>query len=320
MNEKRDFYRNNDSGKMFLICLLAPFLLSLVFSMIAGRIADSQGVETSVITSNLVYTIIYTLCTSGLYIAIYFIYNKVNKVSFKAINLNFKMSWKTYLLLIGIGLISIFGLNYFVSATDNLLELMGYPVQQGLPIVNPTSFPLYLLAVLLMAILPSIYEELIFRGVVLQGLRSRFSDWGAIFLSGLMFALMHGNLQQFIYPFILGSIMGWLVVRTGSLVSSMLVHFINNFLVVTFSFIENVTGFSLALPNTWWFYLLAFGLLFLTVGILWLVEKYYFKRKSAKEVEKTSQKTSIYVYLSLAISAFMLLVVTVIGFVTSNLA
>ena len=81
-----------------------------------------------------------------------------------------------------------------------------------------------------------------------------------------------------------------------------------------------MTGFSLSIPNTWWFYLLAFGLLFVTFGLLWLIEKYYFKRKNTKDVEKTSQKTSIYVYLSLAISAFMLIVVTIIDFVSKSVS
>ncbi len=315
--EKREFYRNDDSGKMFLICLLAPFLMALLFSMIAGKIAEVQGVEAGEITSSLAYTIIYSLCTCVLYLAIFFIYNKFAKVSFKAVNLKFKMPWRTYLILIAVGIISLFGINYFIGATDNFLSLIGFPVQEGLPLVNPTTFPLYLLAILLMAVIPAICEELLFRGVILQGLRSRFGDWASIALSALMFALMHGNLQQFVYPFILGGIMGWLVLRTGSLVSSMLVHFINNFLVVTFAFIQNLTGFSLALPNTWWFYLIAFGLLFVTFGVLWLIEKFYFKRKSAKDVERTSQKTSIYVYLSLGISAFMLTIVTILQFVSN---
>lgn len=316
----RNFYRNDDSGKMFLICLIAPFLLSLLFSTIAGAIADNQGVEPTAITSSLGYVTAYSLITFALYIVIFFLYNKINKVSFKAINLNFKMPWHTYLIAIIIGVISLLGINYFIGATDNFLKLIGYPIAEGLPLVNPTSFPLYLLAILIMALLPAIYEELMFRGVVLHGLRSRFSDWGAILLSGLMFALMHGNLQQLIYPFILGAIMGWIVLRTGSLVSSIIVHFVNNFLVVTFAFIENMTGFSLSLPNTWWFYLVAFGLLFVTFGILYFVEKRYFKRKTTNLQERSSQKTSIYVYLSIAVSVMMFLIVTIVNFVSNGLA
>ena len=317
--EKRLFYRNDDSGKMFLICLIAPFVMSLLFSMIAGTIADRQGGEATQITSSLLYVCIYSICICALYIGIFFAYNKINKVSFKAVNLKFKMPWHTYLILIAVGVLSLLGINYFIGATDNFLSLIGFPITEGLPMVNPTSFPLYLLALLLMAFIPAVCEELLFRGVILHGLRDRFGTWSSIALSALMFALMHGNLQQFVYPFILGGIMGWLVTKTGSLFSSMIVHFINNFLVVTFAYIQNMTGFSLALPDAWWFYLVAFGLLFATFGILWLIEKFYFKGKNAKDVERTSQKTSIYVYLSIGISVLMLVITTILQFV-SNVA
>jgi hypothetical protein len=65
--------------------------------------------------------------------------------------------------------------------------------------------------------------------------------------------------------------------------------------------------------------LVAFGLLFATFGILWLIEKFYFKGKTAKDVERTSQKTSIYVYLSIGISVLMLVITTILQFV-SNVA
>lgn len=317
--EKRNIYRNDDSGKVFLFCLLAYFLFSLFISMIAGKITEARDVEVDVITSSVGYVVASYVGLFAVYVLTIFGYNKINKISFKAVNLKFKMPWKTYLILIAVGVVSLLGVNYFITATDNFLELIGYPIKESLPVINPTSAPTYLLAILLVAVFPAVYEELIFRGVVLQGLRSRFSDCGAILLSGLLFALMHFNLQQLAYPFILGCVMGWIVIRTGSLVSSMIVHFVNNFLIVTFAFIENMTGFSLELPNTWWFYILAIALLGVTFGILWLVEKCYFKRKSTNLQERTSQKTSIYVYLSLGISAFMFIIITIIGFVSNGI-
>lgn len=310
----RKNYNDNDSGKVFLICLIAPFLLALLFSMIASTIADSNGVKLETITSSLGYTIPYAVCSFLLYIAIYLIYNKFCKIEFSAIKPKFKMNWHTYLIAIAIGVVSLFGLQYFIGAIDNLLEAIGYPLEQGLSVINPTNWGYYFLSILLLAIMPAIGEELLFRGMILHGLRSRFNDVCSVLMSAIMFALMHGNLQQFVYPFLLGVIMGWIVLRTGSLVSSVIVHFTNNFLVVTFSFIQNMTGFSLSLPNTWWFYLIAVALLAVTVGICYLIDRFYFKHKSAEEVEKTSTKTSKFIYISLAVGAFMLLLMTVFSF------
>lgn len=309
----RTFYRDDDSGKVFLICLLIPIIVSLIFSMIAGQIAKQQGVEAIEITSNMWFLTVYALINFLVYISIYLVYNKVSKIEYKAINLKFKMNWHTYLIVVAVGVVSLFGIQYFIGAFDNLLKLIGFPLNSGTTI-NPTDFGTFILATFVLAVLPAIGEEILFRGIVLNGLRSRFSDLGAVLFSALMFALMHGNLQQLLYPFILGSVMGWIVVRTGSLISSMIVHFTNNFLVVMFAYIENVTGFSLALPNTWWFYLIAILLLVVTGAIYFIIDRYYFKHKSKESVEKISSKTSPFIYVSLSVAIVILVLNTIASF------
>lgn len=310
-NVYRKNYNDADSGKVFLICIIAPILLALLFSIIASSLAQSQEVEVEVITSSLAYTIPYTICNFLLYIAIYLVYNKTSKIEFSAIKPKFKMKWHTYLIAIAIGVISLFGIQYFIGAVDNVLEAMGYPLEQGLSIINPTNWGSYFLAIFILAIMPAIGEELMFRGMILQGLRSRFNDVVSVVLSALMFALMHANLQQLVYPFLLGLIMGWIALRTGSIISSIVVHFVNNFLVVTFSFIQNMTGFSLSLAGEWWLYVLAIALLAVTFGICYLIDCFYFKHKSREEREKTSFKTSKFIYISLVVSVFVFLFMTI---------
>ena len=138
------------------------------------------------------------------------------------------MKWHTYLILIAIAVTSLLGIQYFISTIDDFLKLVHFPLQSDLGGLSPTNGWMYILSVIFLAITPALCEELVFRGVILNGLRSRFNDYIAITLSALMFALMHSSLQQLVYPFLMGLIMGWIVVRTGSLVSSMLVHLINN--------------------------------------------------------------------------------------------
>lgn len=309
----RQFYRDDDSGKVFLICLLVPLVISIIFSMIASQIANQQGVEPEEITSNMWFLSIYALVNFMVYLAIYFVYNKICKIEYKAIKMKPKMHWHTYLIVIAIGIISLFGIQYFILSFDNLLEVIGFPLNSGTTI-NPTDFGSFMLATFVLAVLPAIGEEILFRGIVFNGLRSRFFDWGAILLSALMFALMHGNLQQLLYPFILGTVMGWIVMRTGSLISSMIVHFTNNFLVVMFAYIQNVTGFSLALPNTWWFYLVAILLLAVTGAIYFIIDRYYFKHKNKEDVEKISEKTSPFIYVSLAVALVILVLNTIASF------
>ncbi len=84
-----------------------------------------------------------------------------------------------------------------------------------------------LLNLLIFAVLPALLEEMVFRGFVLIGLRP-LGDGAAIVLSALLFGLMHTNLLQLPFAFLLGLMMGWLVIRTGNIWVSVTIHFLNN--------------------------------------------------------------------------------------------
>lgn len=85
---------------------------------------------------------------------------------------------------------------------------------------------------LALVVLPAVCEELAFRGFILSGLRRRFLPWTAIVLSSFLFALYHMNVFQALPTFALGVVLGILVLRTGSLVPSMVFHWIHDTLVL----------------------------------------------------------------------------------------
>jgi len=72
--------------------------------------------------------------------------------------------------------------------------------------------------------LTALGEELLFRGAILGGLRRTFPDRAAIAVSAAMFATIHLSPVAFLHTGALGVLLGWLVVRTGSLWPSILVH------------------------------------------------------------------------------------------------
>jgi len=79
------------------------------------------------------------------------------------------------------------------------------------------------------AILAPILEELVCRGIICRGLLARYKNpWSAIIWSALIFAVMHLNPWQGIPAFLLGVWFGWIYYRTGSLKSTMFLHFVNN--------------------------------------------------------------------------------------------
>ena len=89
----------------------------------------------------------------------------------------------------------------------------------------------FLLLLLVLAVLPAIFEEVIFRGLLFQGLRA-FGTVGSVLLCGGLFSLYHQNPAQTIYQFCCGSAFALVVVRSGSILPTMLSHFLNNALVL----------------------------------------------------------------------------------------
>ncbi len=74
-----------------------------------------------------------------------------------------------------------------------------------------------------------IIEEIIFRGQILVSVRERFGAFVAVVISAVLFALAHFSVpQQLINAFIVGLILGFIYVRTGSLLAVILIHAINN--------------------------------------------------------------------------------------------
>ncbi len=82
------------------------------------------------------------------------------------------------------------------------------------------------------AIIAPIIEEILFRGIVMYGLMKNYRGWYAVFMSGLLFSLFHLNPWQMTYTFFLGLFLGWIVLKTKSLPLSILVHSINNLIVL----------------------------------------------------------------------------------------
>ena len=95
-------------------------------------------------------------------------------------------------------------------------------MQSGLLDIN------FLVATLLIAVVPACVEEFVFRGVLFQTYRKK-RVFSAIILSGFLFGCMHMNLNQFAYAFFMGIYAAFLVEATGSIFSSILAHFTLNF-------------------------------------------------------------------------------------------
>lgn len=84
-----------------------------------------------------------------------------------------------------------------------------------------------LMSLALVGLVPCILEESVYRGVFFQSYR-KANPLKAIFISGLLFGLIHQNFNQFSYAFVLGVIFAFVIEATDSILSTMIIHFIIN--------------------------------------------------------------------------------------------
>jgi membrane protease YdiL (CAAX protease family) len=82
--------------------------------------------------------------------------------------------------------------------------------------------------ILSLAVVPAVCEEALFRGYLLDRLSTRDQAWRAIMISSVLFGLFHRSLQLFLPAVLSGIFFAFLTMRTGSLINSIVSHFLVN--------------------------------------------------------------------------------------------
>lgn len=146
---------------------------------------------------------------------------------------------------------------------------------------NFESFGVFLLGFLVIAVIPGIGEELVFRGLVQPKLQVITKNPHiAIWLTALLFSVIHFQFYGFFPRMLLGALFGYIYYWSGNLLYPIFAHFVNNgfTLVMLYMYQQRVTDFdiesveSVPLPTV---------LLALTVGMGLL---FYFRRYFRREM------------------------------------
>ena len=221
----KNIWQNN---KMFTAVLLTYMAVLLLFSglrIISGLgWLDSLSDEVVDIGFSVASQIIIMLAVP--LVAMMF----VSKQSLKKTAVDFglgKTSWRVigFAFLLGI---LIYLLNIIVaSVSSTILVLLGYRFPTGSATFDVGLGGL-LVSIVLIGILPGLCEESCHRGMLLQSFRSKMGVWRAIFITSLLFGLMHLNIVQMFFAAILGYIMAMAVIATRSIWTGVIMHFCNN--------------------------------------------------------------------------------------------
>jgi uncharacterized protein len=158
------------------------------------------------------------------------------------------------------------------------------------------SFGEYLLSMFMIALLPAIFEEVLFRGGI-QNLLSRWSKRPilSICITAAIFSAIHGSFIGFLPRFVLGFVLGWLFYRTNKLWLSIIGHFINNAIGVTVMYAMTKMGKPIT-PNSMEdsFPILA-GVVAMAIVIALL---YAFDKVSKQDIEEPGQEALLPGYIN----------------------
>jgi membrane protease YdiL (CAAX protease family) len=129
--------------------------------------------------------------------------------------------WTVFLCLL-LGFVGQFAVRFPTALNEWIMQIFGpFPVDELFP--NPQDLPGRLLFFLAVVLIGPVCEETLNRGFVLAGYR-HLSFWKCIFFVGLLFGLFHLYPFRFAYTFLLGMILAYLVLVTGSLWSAISAH------------------------------------------------------------------------------------------------
>ncbi len=188
-----------------------------------------------------------------------------------------------------------------------VMSLFGvYPVSPDFS--SPSEPVAAVLNIIMLTVAAPIIEELVFRGAIMQSLR-RFGDVFAVVVSALIFALFHGNLVQAPNAFIMGLVLGFFVIKSGSLWVGILIHFANNLISTVYT--ELSTSLHVALQGLVYSGMQVIFCVLGVIGIAMLVfktDKFFSLNYNQKNTPKVSESNK---YIYFFTSPVMIVVVAI---------
>ncbi len=177
------------------------------------------------------------------------------------------------------------------------LRFLGRFGYEDTPILLPSTKGFGFVGVMLtVAVLPALFEECFFRGVLQREMKG-FSLWAQLLLCGAFFALYHQNPAQTLYQLACGVGFALVAVKAGSFLPTVLSHFVNNGLVILL-YALGIEGY----PTPVYITLLVAGGLSLVGTVVYLL----FLDKEEREQEEKGSYRQLFACAGVGIFVFAL--------------
>lgn len=194
----------------FLFIMIWPIVSGILITPLIPLIPNSLLYPIVLILSHIITFILPTIA-----------YILITKQSFKRVLKLNKIGIKDIFIAIIIGFIAQPIMSFFAYIASFFFtnDVAG--------IINELdSVPLWIM-IIMIGVTPAISEEITVRGVILSGYDFKNKHIAAI-MSGLIFGIIHMNPHQFLYTFVMGIILGYMVRASNSIFVTMITHFTIN--------------------------------------------------------------------------------------------
>lgn len=206
-------------GTGIIIYIGVQTIFSLICSIALPSLLGDFFTETDITLIMQIILQVFSLGIASIFVCSY--NSKNNDKDLKKIG----MKQKTKIVLIAITVI--FGLQFLLTWLVYPNIGLDYSSADLFDVSYDSSLISKIILVVALAITPAIFEELFFRKAIID-LSSKFGQKFALIFSALLFGIIHMNLSQGLFAFIIGLIFGMIYLYTNDIKLTMFIHFINN--------------------------------------------------------------------------------------------
>ena len=251
-------------GVAIIIYVGTQSILSLVGNITLSSLWGNVLSETDI---TMILQVLLQVVSLGLASAFVSMYSKGEKEKV----LTKKKPFQTKAKIVLIALFLVFVLQLVLSLLLYPLLGLDYDTTDLFKVDASSSLFSKAVLVITLAIIPAIFEELFFRKAIIN-FSLKYGKTFAFLFSALLFGMLHMNLSQGLFAFIMGLIFGAVYIHTGDIKLTMLVHFLNN----------GFAALSLILPEMGIIVVTAVMLIVVTLGLIFFIKMLTQKEKRAK--------------------------------------
>lgn len=211
--------KNKNIFKINIIYFTAICLIAVVFLL--GYLGILQN---EILTSFLIQIVVMF----AIPLLMYSLFTKKNlKETFSDVGLK-KINGKMIVISVCLGIVLYFINSFVADAFASIIALFGYESLSTSTIT--LNYSTLIKEFVLSCILPGFCEEFLLRGIMLHANKKSANTKYCLIISSILFGLAHLNIRQFFYATILGFLMGYVTLVADSIIPSIIIHFMNNFL------------------------------------------------------------------------------------------